>query len=57
MPKEAPGSAREPTAGDLYPSQVRELVGDHSLPSCLLGASPDEVWAVDRALEAYYEKR
>ena len=54
MPKEAPGSARDPTAGDLHSSRVGSLMG--TISPRLHGVSPDEVWAVGRALEAYYEK-
>ena len=40
--------------GDLYASQIAELAGTSTRPPCLESASPDELRAVDSALEAYY---
>jgi hypothetical protein len=42
--------------GDLYASQVVELAGGSTFPPCLQNASHEELRAVDRALEAYYER-
>jgi hypothetical protein len=40
--------------GDIYASRVEEMAGESTRPPCLIGASFEQLLAVDRALEAYY---
>mgnify|MGYP001819055456 CR=1 FL=1 len=40
--------------GDLYASDILDLVGAATLPGILVDQSPDTIRAVDKALEAYY---
>ena len=43
--------------GDLYASDILDLVGDATLPDILVAKTPDTIRAVDKALEAYYGER
>ena len=40
--------------GDLYASDLLDLVGDATLPGVLLDQTPETIRAVDKAMEAYY---